>query len=309
MPEVAAKAKQGPTKGGIEWQRDHMRRTVALVAALITAMVGASAGPAGAAPKSSYTFLHPGGQPRLAEKVPVNVVFLGYEPNEVGKAAYLSGLPRAYEPVVRSRLIYGQTEKLGIRYTYDYRVTYANRSYEDKFFKRLGALATPAPLTAFQTAYNEQAKNVKDITSNNFIDAPSVEKWLATHPPSRRRHPAQHRLLHQLVRPRGLQVPRLHQDRRAGPRHRVRLRQAAGQPQDHRLGRHHRRRRGDRPRQHPAGLVPRPLRRSRVVDQQLRRRQPGPGRRRRRRLPHAAELGVHGGRLPVAVGAGRATSR
>ncbi|MET8151052.1 hypothetical protein ACIBSW_26780 [Actinoplanes sp. NPDC049668] len=161
-----------------------MRRRVALVAALITAMVGASAGPAGAAPKSSYAFLHPGGQPRLAEKVPVNVVFVGYEPNQVGKAAYLSGLPRSYEPVVRSRLFYGQTEKLGIRYTYDYRVTYAKQSYEDKFFKKLGALATPAPLTAFQTAYNEQAKNVTDITSNNFIDAPSVEKWLAAHPPA-----------------------------------------------------------------------------------------------------------------------------
>mgnify|MGYP006161486107 FL=1 len=42
----------------------------------------------------------------------------------------------------------------------------------------------PAPLTEYQTAYNEQAKNVKDITSNNVIDAPSVEKWLAYNPPA-----------------------------------------------------------------------------------------------------------------------------
>src|SRR5215207_6661021 len=88
------------------WQRGDMRRRAALVVALITAMVGASAGPAGAAPKSSYTFLDPGGQPRLTEKVPVNVVFLGYEPDQVGKVAYLSGLPEKYEPLVRYRLVY-----------------------------------------------------------------------------------------------------------------------------------------------------------------------------------------------------------
>jgi len=161
-----------------------MRRRAALVIALISTMVGASAGAAGAAPKSSYTYLHPGGQPTLTEKVPVNVVFLGYEPNQVGKAAYLSGLPKKYEPVVRSRLFYGQTEKLGITYTYDYKVSYGNKSYEDRFFKQLGKLAKPAPLTEYQTEYNAQAKNVKDITSNAFIDAPTVEKWLAYHPPA-----------------------------------------------------------------------------------------------------------------------------
>ena len=161
-----------------------MRRRAALVVALITAMVGASAGAAGAAPRSSYAYLHPGGQPRLTEKVPVNVVFLGYEPNQVGKAAYLSGLPKKYEPIVRSRLTYGQTEKLGITYTYDYKVSYGSRSYEDKFFKRLAKLAKPAPLTDYQTAYNEQENNVKDITSNHEIDAPSVEKWLAYNPPA-----------------------------------------------------------------------------------------------------------------------------
>jgi hypothetical protein len=161
-----------------------MRRRAALVVALITAMLGASAGAAGAAPKSSYAYLHPGGQPRLTEKVPVNVVFLGYEPNQVGRTAYLSGLPSRYEPVVRSRLPYDLTEKLGITYTYDYRISYGSRSYEDRFFRQLARLAKPAPLTQYQTEYNAQAKNVKDITASNVIDAPSVEKWLAYHPPA-----------------------------------------------------------------------------------------------------------------------------
>ena len=146
-------------------------------------MVGASAGAAGAAPKSAYHFLHPGGQPKLAEKVPVNVVFLGYEPSQVARSQFLAKLPKKYEPVVRYRLVYGITEKLGIKYTYDYNVSYSDRAYEDKFFRQLGRIAKPAPLTQYQTAYNAQAKNVKDITSNVAIDAPSVEKWLAYNPP------------------------------------------------------------------------------------------------------------------------------
>ena len=130
-----------------------MRRRVALIAALITGVVGASAGAASAAPPPSYTFLHPGGLPALTEKVPVNIVFLGYGPNRVGKAAFLAGLPTKYEPVVRSRLAYGNTTKLGITYTYDYHVSYGNRSYEDGFFKQLGRLAKPAPLTQYQKKY------------------------------------------------------------------------------------------------------------------------------------------------------------
>jgi hypothetical protein len=151
---------------------------------MITAMVVASAGAAGAAPRSSYAFLHPGGQPTLTEKVPVNVVFLGYEPNQVAKSPYLAKLAKKYEPVVRYRLVYGQTEKLGITYTYDYRISYSSRSYEDKFFRQLGKLAKPAPLTEYQAAYNEQANKTRTITSNHTIDAPSVEKWLAYNPPA-----------------------------------------------------------------------------------------------------------------------------
>ncbi|WP_430785934.1 hypothetical protein [Actinoplanes sp. G11-F43] len=148
-------------------------------------LVGASAGPAGAAVAApSLSYLKPGGQPRLVEKVPVNVVFVGYQPSQVAKSAFLGELAGGYEPVVRSRLWYGETEKLGITYKYDYKLTYANRNYEDKFFKQLGKLAKPAPLTAYQQAYNDQANNVLDITANTTIDAPSVEKWLAFNPPA-----------------------------------------------------------------------------------------------------------------------------
>jgi hypothetical protein len=162
-----------------------MRRRSALVVVLAAVLTGASATPAGAAsPSAAHHWLKPGGQPKLVEKVPVTVVFLGYEPSQVSRSAYAAQLAHKYEPVVRGRLPYGVTEKLGITYTYDYKIKYADRAYEDSFFRQLGKLAKPAPLTEYQQAYNDQAKNVLDITKNNTIDAPSVEKWLAYHPPS-----------------------------------------------------------------------------------------------------------------------------
>lgn len=161
-----------------------MRRRGAFIALMVAALVGASATPAGAAaPAYRYHFLTPGGQPRLSETVPVNVVFLGYEPSRVAKPAFTGELAKTYEPVVRSRLSYGVVEKLGITYKYDYRLNYTDRAYEDRFFKQLGRLAKPAPLTEYQTAYNAQA-GVLDVADNHAIDAPSVEKWLALNPPS-----------------------------------------------------------------------------------------------------------------------------
>ncbi|MEV0900136.1 hypothetical protein [Actinoplanes sp. NPDC049802] len=152
---------------------------------LVAAIVAASAGPAGAsAAAPSFGYLQPGGQPRLVEKVPVNVVFVGYEPAQVAKTGFLAELAGEYEPVVRSRLWYGVTEKLGIKYRYDYRLTYTRKAYEDQLFKQLGKLAKPAPLTAYQQAYNDQANNVLDVAGNHTIDAPSVEKWLAFNPPA-----------------------------------------------------------------------------------------------------------------------------
>ena len=161
-----------------------MRRRTALVIALTAALVGASATPASAAaPAPKFATLAPGAQPTLTEKVPVNVVFIGYDRDDVGKADFLSGLARTYEPIDRYPAAYGADAKLGIKYTYDYKLTYGTKAYEDKFFKQLTKLAKPAPLTIQQTGYNDQENNVLDITSNYEIDAPSVEKYLAFNAP------------------------------------------------------------------------------------------------------------------------------
>ena len=67
--------------------------------------------------------LDPGGPARLSERVPVNLVFVGYGRDQVSEPRVLAGLPRSYKPLNRNRLFYGVTERLGIGYTYDYDVT------------------------------------------------------------------------------------------------------------------------------------------------------------------------------------------
>jgi hypothetical protein len=150
----------------------------ALLAALTFPAVGAAGAPA-ASP--DLAALDPGETASLEEEVPVQFVFVGYGPNRVKEAGFLAGLPEEYRPIVRS-----QEEFLGIRYTYDYRVTYTDDAYEDAFFTALAGLGTPAPLVQAQKKYNKQDSNVLEIPADGsvFIDAPSVEKWLIDHPPA-----------------------------------------------------------------------------------------------------------------------------
>ncbi|MFY1632758.1 hypothetical protein ACN27F_05610 [Solwaraspora sp. WMMB335] len=155
-----------------------------LTAAAAALLMLVSAAPASQAAPPRFAHLDPGGQPTLTEKVPVNVVFLGYSRAQVSRSHYLAELPKRYEPVVRSRLWYDEVEKLGLTYTYDYQVQYADRRYEERFFAELKRLAEPAPLTVYQELYNEQENNLVTVTDNHHIDAPSVERWLALHPPA-----------------------------------------------------------------------------------------------------------------------------
>lgn len=136
------------------------------------------------APAATYPHLQPGVlSAGLNEQVPVNVVFVGFEPAQVDAAEFLSGLPERYKPIVRSRLFYGVLEELGIDYTYDYEVSYTDETWENTFFTALEGFASPADRTLFQDIYNDQ-DGTRDVGQNHFIDAPTVEKWLIDHAPS-----------------------------------------------------------------------------------------------------------------------------
>ena len=67
------------------------------------------------AQSASFLHLNPGGLSDLPETVPVNIVFVGYEPSLVNQSSFLSALPGTYQPIVRSRFPYGITEELDRR--------------------------------------------------------------------------------------------------------------------------------------------------------------------------------------------------
>jgi hypothetical protein len=136
---------------------------------------------AGAAPPL-YEHLDPGGPANLPERVPVNVVFVGFDLSEAEQAEFLAGLPKRSKPIVRSRLHYDELELLGLHYAFDYELFTPTRAWEDAFFGQLADIAEPARRTVFQDSYNDQ-RGVRDVGKNHFVDAPSVEKWLIEHAP------------------------------------------------------------------------------------------------------------------------------
>ena len=150
-----------------------VKRRAVLVATAVSCVLAIGPGTA-----QGYSELNPGGTPKFGERVPVNVVFVGYDQDDAPWAAVRSQLPATAAPIVRSRAFYGIDERLGLDYAYDYRPHYTSRAWEDGFFSHLASLAVRKPLTEFQVAYNEQAGNVLDVTQNSWIDPAKVEKRL-----------------------------------------------------------------------------------------------------------------------------------
>jgi len=113
--------------------------------------------------------------------VPVNIVFIGYNNQQINRDALLAQLSNSYDPVVRAPRLYGLPGRdLGLHYQFIYNTITAPQSFEDDFFHHLAELGTPGGLTTYQQRYNAQRHNVLDVTGPVlYIDAPSVEAWLA----------------------------------------------------------------------------------------------------------------------------------
>jgi hypothetical protein len=148
-------------------------RRAGLVVAIVTGMLLGA--PAVAAADGDG--LEPGGRTDFDERVTVNVVFVGFDEGDVPWKTVQRQLPSGGDPIVRSRAFYGIDEPLGLDYAYDFRAHYTSRAWEDAFFSYLSSIAVAKPLTEWQQAYNAQA-GVLDVTSNRWIDAPTVEKRL-----------------------------------------------------------------------------------------------------------------------------------
>jgi hypothetical protein len=126
----------------------------------------------------------PGGFQDIEQELTINVVFVGYEQGngyqEIDEAAFLSELPSTYRTVNRYPSFYSGNEFLGLTFTYDYNLVYADDAFEDEFFGYLDSIAQSEALTLYQELYNLQSGKAGLVTANNWIDAPSVEQWLAS---------------------------------------------------------------------------------------------------------------------------------
>ena len=150
------------------------------------------AGPATiAAPLPPLAALQPGVFRDIKQVLPVNVVFVGYEPGsgaqQVVLSDFLGGLPRANRSKHRVPGAYGLVEFNGVSFEYDYNVVFANSAFEDAFFGWAAANGTAAPRTFYQGLYNEQPAPPRSQTIPATvldIDAPAAEAWLGQNAPA-----------------------------------------------------------------------------------------------------------------------------
>lgn len=134
-----------------------------------------------AAAKDPSRGLQPGQTVTFEQKIPINIIFIGYNRNTINRDVLRNQLPRTYEPVVRVAPFYGLPGRdMGLKFNFDYNISFAENNFANRFFDYLKQIGTPGDPTAYQLAYNDQEKNVRNVTGPVlYIDAPSVETWLA----------------------------------------------------------------------------------------------------------------------------------
>ena len=160
----------------------HRILTAGIIVAMLMGLLAPSA-LAGPPAPPSLTTLQPGGFRNIEQDLTINVVFVGYEPGagprDIDQATFEAELPGMYRVVNRYPAFYGLPAFLGLTFNYDYNVVFADSAFEDDFFAYLSSIAVPQPNTLFQDLYNTQGARTLDVGPNHWIDAPSVEQWLA----------------------------------------------------------------------------------------------------------------------------------
>ena len=152
------------------------------VAAIAAATLGLPLAASAAGPQLQT--LEPGGFREIAQTLKVNIVFVGFNgASAVDTTAFRSALPATYQSIHRVPDFYGLRQQTGNRFNFSYNVSSASGAYADSLFAFLGANAAPQPRTLFQNLYNSQGNKALAVGQNHFIDAPTVENWLAQNPP------------------------------------------------------------------------------------------------------------------------------
>ena len=154
---------------------------IANLCALTASLLALPSGAAAAGP--SLTTLQPGAFREIAQDLDVNVVFVGFAPGAIDVTKFQADLPASYRSIHRYPTYYGARQSTGNRFNFRYSIVQASDAYANSLFGFLSTNATPKPRTLFQDEYNAQAAAKVKVGDNHWIDAPSVEKWLADNPP------------------------------------------------------------------------------------------------------------------------------
>jgi hypothetical protein len=125
--------------------------------------------------------LRPGEVATFEQKVPINIVFIGYDKKDIDKQTIINELPSTYAPIVRYPPFYGIPGRdMGLKFNFDYNFSFKNSDFSKKFFNYMKGIGVAGNPTVFQTMYNDQVNNVLDVNGPVlYIDAPSVENYLA----------------------------------------------------------------------------------------------------------------------------------
>ena len=149
----------------------------AVVMLLVASQPAAAAGGAG-----GFKTIEPGRHPSLHVAMPVNIVFVGYQPKSIDVDRILDQLPAHGDPTVRADPdfgIPGTPQDVGLRYDYRYNARFAGSAFDDAFFAYLGSIAIEGPISYYQQYYNDQQHNNLDVGPQNaYIDADATEAWL-----------------------------------------------------------------------------------------------------------------------------------
>ena len=139
--------------------------------------------------------LHPGQTVTFTQRVPINIVFLGYEQGQINTQAVMNQLPGAYEPVVRYP--HSTASRVGIwGCTSTSITTRASPApvLRIRFFPYLKNIGTPRDLTDYQAAYNDQEKNVLDVKDRVLVHRWTQRRRLAGPEPGHADERVYHRL-------------------------------------------------------------------------------------------------------------------
>jgi hypothetical protein len=164
-------------------RRTSLFAIVSLVAIAGTAIVAAPLPPLGT--------LQPGAFRDIRQKLPVNIVFVGYEQGpgaqQISVPQLLADLPETYRARHRFPSFYGIRQFNGVSFEYDYNIVFADQAFEDAFFTWAAANGTTGPRTVYQNLYNSQPSPPRSQTIPATIlriDAPAAEAWLAENAPA-----------------------------------------------------------------------------------------------------------------------------